>query len=179
MKALKYHLAAVLAACVLTGLSGCAVTDVQSTPSFPATARWALLPMVNYAEAPQAGQRAEVIAGTLLRTRGVTDLTHYPVSADASGLPELNDGKRLQTALQWAKAQGFQYGLSGAVSEWAYKTGLDGEPAVGLTVQVIDISTGQVLWSASGADSGWGYDSLSGTAQELLDTLISRLPLQH
>ncbi|MDE2149242.1 MAG: hypothetical protein KGJ55_05285 [Gammaproteobacteria bacterium] len=162
-----------------TLLSGCAVTDVQSAPAFAADARWAMLPMVNASETPLAGERAEAIAGTLLRKRGLADLTHYPPQTDASGLPELDDHRRLESALRWARSQNFRYGVSGAVSEWTYKTGLDGEPAVGLTLQVIDIASGRVLWSASGADSGWGYDSLSGTAQRLLNRLIARLPLKR
>lgn len=180
MKTMKIYLAAGLAAFALLALSGCStVTDVQSVQSFPSNARWVLLPVVNDAQAPQAGEAAEPIAATLLRKRGVTRLVHYPIKLDGNGLPELNDGKRLQRALKWAKGAGFQYGLSGVVSEWGYKTGLDGEPAVGLTVNVVDIATGQVLWSASGAHTGWGFDSLSGTAQVLLRKLISGLPLQR
>lgn len=180
MNVLKTSLVAVLASLTLAVTAGCAVTDSQhNTPSFSAKARWVLLPIVNYSQAPQAGERAEAIAATLIRKEGVGNIAHYPANDSGSGLPELNDANRYVKALAWAKSQDYQYGLSGAVSEWAYKTGLDGEPAVGLTVQVVDIATGQVVWSASGADSGWGYDTLSGTAQELLETLIGRLPLQN
>lgn len=175
----KHHWFAALLLGATTLLTACTVTDVQNAPAFPVDAHWAMLPMVNASETPLAGQRAEVIAGTLLRQRGLTDLSHYPPLTDASGLPELDDRRRLESALRWAREQHFQYGISGAVSEWAYKTGLDGEPAVGLTVQVVDVASGRVVWSASGADSGWGYDTLSGTAQRLLHKLIARLPLKR
>lgn len=178
MKNLKTSLAAGLAAMALLSLAACStVTDVQRTPSFATSARWALLPFANDAQAPQANQSAESIAATLLRKRGVTDLTHYPLTVENVGLPEFNDAKRMKRALHWARAGGFQYGLSGDVTEWGYKTGLDGEPAAGVTINVVDIATGQVLWSAAGAETGWGYDSLSGTAQVLLRKLIRGLPL--
>lgn len=180
MKILRKYWCAALAALMVAALSGCSsVTAVQPTSSFPVGANWVLLPIVNVAQTPQAGQRAESIAATMLRKRGVADLTHYPVSSTQDGLPELNDAKRYANALQWAKAQGYQLGLSGTVSEWSYKTGLDGEPAVGITLNVIYVPTGQVVWSASGARTGWGFDSVSGTAQELIGKLISNLPLDH
>lgn len=165
------------AAMAAIGLSACTVTDVQPSPSLSRDASWVLLPVVNYSEAPQAGQRAEVMLGTLLRKRGVQQLDHYPEAEDKGGLPDLNDGARLTQARNWAKTQSYRYGVQGAVSEWQYKTGLDGEPAVGLSVQVVDMSTGQVVWTASGADSGWGYSSVSGTAQSLLGKLVSGMPL--
>ncbi|HEU0195630.1 MAG TPA: hypothetical protein VFQ88_00265 [Nevskiaceae bacterium] len=180
MKTPKHYLVVLCTLLAALSLSACSTaTDVQHTASFPAQARWALLPIVNDAQAPLAGQRAESIASALLRKRGVTGLTHYPLSDENLALPELNDARRLQRALKWARNQGFQYGLSGNVTEWGYKTGLDGEPAVGVTLKVIDITTGQVLWSASGARSGWGYNSLAGTAQVLLDKLIAHLPLRQ
>ncbi|NKF20915.1 DUF4136 domain-containing protein [Solimonas marina] len=159
-------------------LSACAVTDVHKTTQLPRDATWTLLPMVNYAEAPQAGQRAEAIVDTLLRQRGINDLVDYPSQDGGDGLPDLDDRHRLDSAMQWARGTQRRYGVRGAVSEWGYKTGLDGEPAVGLSVEVVDLSTGQVVWAASGADSGWGYDSVSGVAQSLLSKLIARMPLQ-
>lgn len=159
-------------------LAGCAVqsTSRHTVAPLPADAQWALLPMVNYAETPQAGQRAEAILFTLLHQRGV-DLRRYPART-GDALPDLNDERRFQEALDWARTGDVRYGIAGSVEEWQYKAGLDGEPAVGLTVQVIDVASGRVLWSASGARSGWGYDTLSGTAQELLRDLADDLPLQ-
>ena len=51
----------------LTGLlvSGCAVTDIHGDQSMAASARWAQLPIANYAEAPQVGERAGAILAAL------------------------------------------------------------------------------------------------------------------
>ena len=65
--------------------------------------------------------------------------------------------------------------MSGSVEEWQYKNGLDGEPAVGLSLRVLDARTGQVLWSNSGARAGWSRESLAGSAQKVLNTLIGDL----
>jgi hypothetical protein len=51
------------------------------------------------------------------------------------------------------------------------------EPVVGLTIRVIAIPSGAVVWSATGAQSGWSTGSLSGTAQKLLRELISKIEI--
>ena len=50
--------------------------------------------------------------------------------------------------------------------------GVDGEPAVGLTLQIIDVATGDTLWSGSGGKSGWSREALSAVAQQLMRRLI-------
>jgi hypothetical protein len=46
-----------------------------------------------------------------------------------------------------------------------------------LTIRVIAIPSGAVVWSATGAQSGWSTGSLSGTAQKLLRELISKIEI--
>lgn len=157
-------------------LAGCAGQYAKRAVPLPADAKWAVLPVMNYAQTPQAGKSAESILFTLLHRRGISDLRRYPAGT-GDGLPDLNDERRMRDALTWARNENIRYGITGSVEEWQYKAGLDGEPAVGLTVRVVNVSTGRVLWSASGARSGWGYDTLSGTAQELLDDLVDDMPL--
>jgi len=154
------------------------VTDVHRGDELAASARWAQLPIANYAESPQAGERAGAILATLLHQRGIAQLTPAPRS-DSGGLPEFDQQAVLQDALNWARGQGYQYGVTGSVEEWQYKTGLDGEPAVGISLRVIDVNTGATVWSASGAKAGWGYSTLSGTAQQLMSDLVSDMPLQR
>jgi hypothetical protein len=155
--------------------AGCVVHQTQASAPLDAGSRWVVLPVMNFAETPQAGERAEAILETLLRTHGVTDLDHYPALKDDSGLPELDERRRYEKALDWARGQGFSYGVTGTVEEWRYRSGLDGEPAVGLSVQVIDLASGRVVWSATGARSGWGRESVSGTAHKLTNALLGDL----
>ncbi len=162
----------------LTLSSGCAVHQVQRGPRLDPSSRWVLLPMMNFAETPQAGERSESILATLLRIHGVAGLTQYPVATSDTDLPELDERRRYEAALAWGKSAGFTYGVTGSVQEWRYRSGLDGEPAVGLSIQVIDLATGRVVWSATGARSGWGRDSVAGTAQKLLDRLLADLQLE-
>ncbi len=59
----------------------------------------------------------------------------------------------------------------------AIQTGRGGWAVVGLTIRVMEFRSGAVVWSASGARSGWSTGSLSGTAQKLLRELISKLEI--
>ena len=61
------------------------------------------------------------------------------------------------------------------MEEWQYKNGLDGEPAVGISLRVLDAKSGTVLWSKSGARAGWSRESLAGNAQTVIDKLVGAL----
>jgi hypothetical protein len=74
--------------------------------------------------------------------------------------------------MAWARQQGARYALTGAVEEWRYKVGVDGEPAAGVTLQIIDVQTGEALWSAAGGKSGWSREALSAVAQQLIRDLL-------
>ena len=82
------------------------------------------------------------------------------------------DRKQFDAALAWAKGAGARYALAGAVDEWRYKVGIDGEPAVGLALNVIDVASGEILWSGAGGKTGWSRESLSGVAQRLTRQLL-------
>ena len=161
-----------LAACSST------VKNVSMTTPLKSSARWALLPVSNFAETPQAGERIEALLDTVVRRRGVRAIEQHPPLKEDDTHLLLSDRQRYQESLSWARDQKFDYALGGSVEEWRYKGGLDGEPAVGLSVQVVEVATNRVVWSASGTRTGGGGDNLSGTALELLDTLLNDLPVQ-
>jgi polysaccharide biosynthesis protein PelC len=155
--------------------AGCAVTESRPAPNLDSTGSWVLLPMQNYSGTPQAGERAEALLSAMLHQRGLKRLEHYPGTTSEGALPELDERRRYTNALEWARSRGSSYGVTGNVAEWRYKNGPDAEPAVGLTLQIIEVPSGAVLWSAAGARSGWGRESLSGTAQKLLRDLLANV----
>ncbi len=90
----------------------------------------------------------------------------------------MDDKHRQENALKSARQNNVYYGITGSIEEWNYKTGVGGEPAVGLNIRIIEIPSGKVAWSATGAKSGWGSETVSGTAQELLNDLLSNLEIK-
>ena len=158
-------------------LSGCSVRYGEQSPVLPIDSSWVLLPVINLAEAPLAGEKVEAMLGNALRLRGIKSLAH-PVAPAETGVLLLDDRQRFESVLKKVKQGDAQYGITGTVNEWRYKVGLDGEPSVGLTLQVIELPSQNVLWSVSGARTGWGYASVSGTAEKLIDELLQNLTLQ-
>lgn len=172
LRLLILGLAGLLAACSST-------MDVTRKGSPMGTeARWALLPIVNHTAEPQAGLRAEAITDSLLRVRGISGLQRYPAELNADSVFAPAERKLVTEAQAWARKERIRYAVTGAVDEWRYKVGVDGEPAVGITLQVIDMQSGQVVWSAAGAKSGWSRQAVSAVAQELLRNMLSNLPLE-
>ena len=163
---------------LVIALCGCTVHHVQSGQPLSKEARWVVLPVVNLAEAPLAGEKTEALLDNALRLRGLVRLQHQRAAQAQGSDLLLNDRRRYELALQAAQQGPPGYGVTGSVQEWRYKTGLDGEPAVGLTLQVVELPSGRVLWSASGARTGWGYANVSGTAQQLIARLLEGLSLQ-
>lgn len=141
-------------------------------------AQWALLPILNQTETPQAGLRAEALLEASLRNAGIQNLQHYPSKLNQETLFEPAERKIADDAKTWASQQGLRYGVSGTVTEWRYKVGVDGEPAVGMMLQITDLKSGQVVWSGSGGKTGYSRASLSGTAQKLLNDLLAGADLE-
>ncbi|MCK5871637.1 MAG: hypothetical protein KAG26_02325 [Methylococcales bacterium] len=170
-----FHKLLLLMAVVL--LSSCSVYEIQKTTPFKNSAQWVMLPLINHSDTPEAGERALDIATTLLRSKkrmsGLS--TYIAAESDDQNLPELDQKKTLLQAKKWAVEKKYQFAVSGSVQEWRYKSGLDAEPAVGITLTVTDLTTGAVVWSASGSKTGWGRESVSGVAHKLMATLIDGL----
>lgn len=159
----------------LAFFAGCSTVDVGRAPQLDANAQWAVLPFANHTETPQAGLRAEAIAENLLRAQwaeGAAPLKRYPAGIATETLFEPGERKTQEAALAWARKAGVRYALTGSVDEWRYKVGVDGEPAAGVTLQVLDVASGDVLWAATGARTGWSREALSAVAQQLIRKLL-------
>jgi len=79
--------------------------------------------------------------------------------------------------LEAAKSLGATHLLIGTVHEYRYKTDLDGDPAVGITLRLVDAKEGITLWQGSSAKVGVCFASLSTAAQYAVKRLVNQLPL--
>ncbi|WON73998.1 hypothetical protein [Nitrosospira sp. Is2] len=176
----KRRIVALLIFTVLSSLlASCSVVDVHKSAPLSSSQRWIVLPFQNYSQSPRAGEQVEEMVATLFRIRGIPNIEMYSVQdEDKGGWLDFNDRKRQEKALLLAIKHSASYAVTGSVDEWQYKLGVGSEPVVGLTIRVIEIPSGAVVWSASGAQSGWSTGSLSGTAQQLLRELISNIEIK-
>jgi len=144
-------------------LSGCTQSELSRSAPFPTLphSTIAVFPFANYTDTPQAGERAANLFQGILAARG------YGVNAFAN-----THGGNPGEKCRLARSRGAQYLIDGALSEWRYKTGIDGEPAVSLSIRLLDARNCRTLWSATGSDSDWGNASIGTTAQKLMTDLI-------
>jgi len=135
--------------------------DVNSTHEKKNDVTISLFRLNNYTDTPRAGMRVSNILQGMLITRGYKINSHIK-------------GKKLsiKKARKIAKEDGSKYFIYGGVSEWRYKTGIDGEPAVSFQVSLYKTKNAKLVWSATGADSDWGNSSVGTTAQELLEDMM-------
>lgn len=157
--------------------AACSVMSHAPSQDFDLSAKWALLPMANYTETPQAGARMTEIAGAMLHGAGINNLLRYVPASSEDPLIGGDSTAEYAKAMDWAKAQGAKYAVTGAVEEWRYKTGVEGEPAVGVTLQIIEVASQATVWSGAGAKSGWARESVSGVAQKVIRDLLRKAGL--
>jgi polysaccharide biosynthesis protein PelC len=155
-------------------ITGCVTLNQRGTEvSFNDS--WALLPFVNNTETPYAAERGESIVAALLHARGIQNLERPVTETKPEDLSLDRGEKRQREALEWAKQKKVRYALSGTVNEWRYKVGLDGEPVAGFTLQLIELPSGNVVWSGAAGKSGWSRDAVSSVAQQILDKLLGEI----
>jgi TolB-like protein len=174
---MRVSLKLLLPLALVLSLAACAVMDQAPAPTLESNAKWALLPFLNHTETPQAGLRAETITENLLRSLGARNLQRYPATLNKETLLDATESKVVAEAMNWAKQQGVRYALTGNVDEWRYKVGIDGEPAVGITLQLLDVQSGAVVWSGVAAGTGWSRDGLSAVAQKLIKEMLVKAKL--
>ena len=158
--------------------SACSTIEHSASVKLDPQANWVMLPIANLSDTPQAGLRLESILESQLRATSVKSLKRYPAEVGADLLLDPRENRAQEQAALWAREQGARYAIGGTVNEWRYKTGVDGEPAVGITLQIVNPQDGTVIYSASGAKTGWSREALAAVAQKLSRELLDKAGLK-
>ena len=176
-------LAALSCAAALVGCSsltsGGTTNRAAMTMSISPADKVAMLPVANFTDVPQAGLRVEALLESALRQSGLRQLVIYPPALNPETLFEPSERKTQAEAEKWAKAQGMRYVVTAAVNEWRYKVGVDGEPAVGLMLQVKDLSNDQVVYSSAGGRTGGSRQALSAVGLQLTTELVAGIRIEQ
>ncbi|WP_434361668.1 hypothetical protein NF212_24740 [Parasalinivibrio latis] len=158
-------------------LSACSSYQMQESPKFESDAHWAIMPFKNLSGTPLAGQKAEQMLATALSAKGIS-VSVYP-NADSHSLESILDPQSVEKkAQEWLKSQRAEYVITGSVEEWQYKTGLDSEPTVGISLKVIANPGSTTLWRATGTRTGWGREGLAQTGLDVITGLVDEINVQ-
>ena len=133
---------------------------------------YVILPFINYTDTPLAGYRVASIFGALLKANGFK-VNNKPL-LNISNIYSLDKISKedIDKYIQQYRSK-VRYIITGAVNEFSYKIGIDSEPAVSVSIYLIDAKTGQIINAATLSADGSPYDSLSTLTQSLLRKVIT------
>ncbi len=165
---------------LIAGCTGGKGERFVNTAAPPARAMTvAVLPLENLSTHPEAGQIVSAIFTNGLLARGLFQLREESEIRSALAQAGVSPA-RLRDGLfagDVAKALNVDAVLVGNVSEYRYLHGLKENPAIGLSVRLVDRG-GAVMWSASESlvDGGFlNQPSLFETAQSVVGAMIQDL----
>ncbi len=132
----------------------------------------AIMPFENFTQTPLAGYGAAAVADAVLSEHGFKTkiLKSKPDNDDSYNENDFD----IDDMIKKAKTLKAVYILSGKVTEWRYKSGIDAEPIVGLVIEITNTQTGERAYLASGGKSGDSRGSISTLSQEILDKILPR-----
>lgn len=159
---------------IAPGCSHYAVHHGGQTSQPKGEVRLFLPPFFNATEDDHAGRAITELTVSALLERGV------PIVQKEASLVKSREDKASGAEglyVEAARAVQATHLLLGTVHEYRYKTDLDGDPAVGVTLRLVDATTGVTLWQGSSARVGIFFASLTTTSQRAVRDLVRQVPI--
>jgi len=158
-------------------LVGCSSMHVTRGPLIEPNQTWAVVPFANHTTTPMAGLNAAETTKQLIRAKAFGPMIDYIPKRHSSKTLTPLETKPMshRQMLRWAWRHKVRYVVTGTVTEWRYKSGIDGEPAVGLSIEVWDTLAEHVVWSAVGSSTGNSRDSLSYVSMRLIRRGVDKI----
>ena len=154
---------------------GCASSEVRqggSRAPLGGVGRVFLAPIHNATPDETAGRAVTELAATTLLAHGV------PLAQTEDGLNRsralLEEGKAAQIP-ELARALECTHVLFGTVTEYRYKSDLDGSPIVSITMRLVDVADGSPVWQGTSTKMTQYFGSLSRTAQVAMENLAQQM----
>jgi polysaccharide biosynthesis protein PelC len=156
-------------------VSGCAtvVHDDGKSPVNAGESRMMMPPFVNATDHEHAGQALTQLTGSILLKYGLPLHQTEEILGETAGETE---STQEASHLRIARDNQADYLLIGVVHEYRYKPDLRANPAVGITLRLVQVKDGRTLWQGSSSKLGHAFSSLTSTAQETVRDLISKMP---
>ncbi|CAM3477325.1 hypothetical protein [Parendozoicomonas haliclonae] len=155
-------------------LAGC--SSIPYEDGYPKENRWAVLP-VQSLQSPDIGVQTERMLKVLLASRGIAHVALPPETELQGDNALLQGAQRLSNAESWAQQHNIQLGMTGVID--FVKTDSRDRFLIGITLQVIDIKTGEHLWAVSGQGEGKPGEDRYTVTRNLLTALLNGLPLKQ
>lgn len=166
----------ILAACLPLVMAGCATVVHSGGPGRGTirVERLLLPPFVNATDDEHASRALTEMTGSALVEAGIALFqTEEILLKSAADKAQGAEGRYAELA----RTVNATHLLIGTVHEYRYKTDLDGDPAVGITLRLVDATTGQTLWQGTSGNVGYAFASLTSAARKAVRTLVHAMPV--
>jgi len=151
---------------LLIFITGCSsdIYNIEKTTKLSKNQTMNVIPFANFTQTQLAGYKVAGIVEGVLKSKG------YNISKSLWNFPEedytLNEIKKI---IQNTKTN---YIVTGYINEYRYKTGIDGEPAISITIKIFDKTKNKYIYSATVSKTGNTYDSLSLITQNAINKIF-------
>ena len=158
-------------------LPGCTtvVREGSKTPVNDGKFRMMMPPFLNATDTEHAGQALTQLTGSALLEYGIP---LYQTEEILGKTADETVPKQEVGFLKLAQDNKATYLLIGTVHEYRYKSDLSANPAVGITLRLVNVADGRTLWQNSSSKVGHACPSLTSTAQKAVRDLVFKLPLK-
>lgn len=129
-----------------------------------------LIPFDNATDSESASVALTEMTASALDSEGV----NYSKAEDRLP-PKPAEGEQQKSWFEVALEGNHTHLLRGSVTEYHYKTDLDGDPAVGVSMRLIQVATERTVWQGSSSATGYGYASLSSAGQQAVNKLVLKM----
>ncbi|MGN1281352.1 MAG: hypothetical protein ACI4UM_05555 [Succinivibrio sp.] len=166
----------VISALALSLLCSCSSYRGNDSMIASKSAVFALIPFANHSNTPMASENVQAIVSSELKAKDINTLC-YSAQTEAEDLKSLLDDEfDRKQAVKWLDGVEYSYVITGSVDEWNYKAGLDGEPVVGITIEIRD-KAGRTVYQKTGTRSGFGRESLNYAGQKVVSNILDDIKL--
>ena len=155
----------------IVSLTGCSTYRGSNGITVSKGSTFAIMPFVNQSNTPLAAENVGTIICSELSAKNISYVAYESADEPKDLKSILDDSYTTRKANEWLKTVSYNYVISGSVDEWNYKSGLDGEPVVSVTVRVKDVN-GNVVYEKTGSRSGFGRESLNGAGQKVVENIL-------
>ncbi len=170
-------------------LSGCAATDnyIEPNMDFASVESVAVLPFANLTGNEDAAERVrDTLMGMLLATEAVYVLPPGEVARGISRTGAIPaDGPSAEQIKKLSGVLSVEAIITGVLREYgAVRSGSTSANMISLSLQMIEVSTGRVVWSASATKGGitlldrlfgGGGEPMNAVTEEAVDDLLDQL----
>ena len=119
-----------------------------------------------------AGRAVTELAATTLLAHGIPLAQTEDALNRSRALAE--EGKAAQI-VDLARSLQCTHVLLGTVTEYRYKSDLDGSPIVSVTMRLVDTTDGSTVWQGTSTKMTQYFGSLSRTAQAAVENLVQQM----